>query len=70
MIGHCKMILERDLQVIQRQITELTDIEILLFIAHITGGVAGTNLNASMSAGDPWLDWRDILDHWDAESAA
>jgi hypothetical protein len=57
------------MQVIQRQIRELTDIEILLFIAPITGGVAGTNPNASRSAGDPWLDWRDILDHWDAESA-
>jgi hypothetical protein len=42
----------------------------LLFAAHITGGVAGTNPNAARPAGDPWLDGRDIPDHWDAESVA
>jgi hypothetical protein len=42
----------------------------LLFVAHITGGVAGTNPNAARSADDSWLDGRDIPDHWDAESAA
>jgi hypothetical protein len=38
----------------------------LLFVAHITG----TNPNAARPADDPWLNGRDIPDHWDAESAA
>ncbi len=28
------------------------------------------NRNAARPAGDPWLDGRDIPDHWDAESEA
>ena len=42
----------------------------LLFVAHITGGVAGTNPNDARPADDPWLHGHDIPDHWDAESAA
>jgi hypothetical protein len=29
-----------------------------------------TNPNAARSTGDPWPDWSDIPDHWDAESVA
>jgi hypothetical protein len=39
----------------------------LLFVAQITGGVAGTNPKAARPTDDPWLDWCDIPDHWDAE---
>ncbi len=37
---------------------------------HLQPGVAGTNPNAARPVGDPWLDGRDIQDHWDADSAA
>ena len=39
------------------------------FVAHHQR-FAGSNPNAARPAGDPWLDGRDIPDHWDAESAA
>jgi hypothetical protein len=60
-----------DLNLSHTPITIHVDVDLaLLFVAHITGGVAGTNTNAARPAGDPWLDGRDIPDHWDAESAA
>ncbi len=37
---------------------------------HLQPGVAGINPNAARPVGDPWLDGRDIPDHWDADSAA
>lgn len=52
-------------------ITIRVDVDLaLLFVAHITAGVASINPNAARPAGDPSLDRRDILDHWDEDTAA
>ncbi len=45
-------------------ITMHVDVDsVLVFVAQITGGVAGTNPKAARPADDPWLDGRDIPGH-------
>jgi hypothetical protein len=52
----------RQITIILNKSVIIYAIEIIL-IAHIAGGVAGTNLNASMSADDPCFGGPDIQDH-------
>jgi len=59
------------LNLLHTLITIRVDVDLaLLFVAHITAGVASINPNAARPAGDPSIDRRDILDHWDEDTAA